>query len=89
MSKEMLENSLEENLHQLDTSGLFCPEPVMLLHRKVREMVVGEQVKVIATDPSTWRDIPKFCTFLEHKLLNKEEYEQTFYYLIQKGETST
>ncbi|MBP7958870.1 MAG: sulfurtransferase TusA, partial [Thiopseudomonas sp.] len=54
---------------ELDASGLFCPEPVMMLHGKVRELAAGDVLKVIATDPSTQRDIPKFCMFLEHQLL--------------------
>ena len=70
--------------HELDTCGLFCPEPVMMLHNKVRDMAVGEVVRVIATDPSTQRDIPKFCNFLEHELLEHQEQHQQFTYLIRK-----
>ncbi|WP_426416844.1 sulfurtransferase TusA [Aestuariirhabdus sp. LZHN29] len=71
--------------HTLDACGLHCPEPVMLLHNKVREMVAGEVLEVIATDPSTTRDIPKFCAFLEHELLGQEEREQKYFYYIRKG----
>ncbi len=70
--------------HELDASGLLCPEPVMMLHNKVREMKVGEVLKVTATDPSTQRDIPKFCNFLGHPLLNDEQDEKFFYYWIEK-----
>ena len=70
--------------HELDASGLLCPEPVMLLHNKVREMKAGEVLKVIATDPSTERDIPKFCTFLEHSLLEKRIEGVNYLYWIQK-----
>ncbi|MBV0931965.1 sulfurtransferase TusA [Marinobacterium weihaiense] len=70
----------------LDASGLLCPEPVMLLHNKVREMAAGEVLKVIATDPSTQRDIPKFCTFLGHELLSQGLSDnQSYEYLIRKG----
>ena len=51
--------------HHLDTSGLTCPEPVMLLHNKIRDMPSGEVLEILATDPATTRDIPKFCNFLE------------------------
>ncbi|RRJ84466.1 sulfurtransferase TusA [Aestuariirhabdus litorea] len=71
--------------HVLDASGLFCPEPVMLLHNKVREMEAGEVLEVIATDPSTTRDIPKFCAFLDHELLAQEQRDQKFFYYIRKG----
>ncbi|MDR2213772.1 MAG: sulfurtransferase TusA [Pseudomonadales bacterium] len=70
--------------HLLDASGLYCPEPVMLLHKKIREMAVGEELDVIATDPSTERDIPKFCAFLGHELVAKSRDRQVFRYRIRK-----
>ena len=48
----------ESTDHILDTCGLFCPEPVMLLHNKIRDINSGEVVRVIATDPSTGSLIP-------------------------------
>lgn len=73
--------------HHLDACGLYCPEPVMMLHNKVRDMRAGELLEVIATDPSTTRDIPKFCAFLGHELVLKETLEEglRFRYLIRKG----
>ncbi len=69
----------------LDTTGLSCPEPVMLLHKSVREMAVGNTVEVIATDPSTTRDIPKFCQFLGHELIANTGLSNGQYrYLIRK-----
>lgn len=68
----------------LDTSGLICPEPVMLLHNKVRSLAAGALLEVIATDPSTQRDIPRFCEFLGHQLVAQEEVEGKFRYLIRK-----
>ena len=35
----------------LDAKGLYCPEPVMLLHNKVRDLPGGGLLKVLATDP--------------------------------------
>lgn len=56
----------------------------MLLHRKIRELSAGGQLKVLATDPSTQRDIAKFCTFLEHELLLSEQQGDEFHFLIRK-----
>jgi tRNA 2-thiouridine synthesizing protein A len=69
---------------QLDARGLYCPEPVMLLHNAVRDMAVGELLEVLATDPSTQRDIPRFCRFLGHELVAEEEDGDLFRYLIRK-----
>ncbi len=71
--------------HILDTTGLYCPEPVMLLHNKIRAIASGECVRVLATDPSTQRDIPKFCNFLGHALLEQSTTAEQFIYLIQKA----
>jgi tRNA 2-thiouridine synthesizing protein A len=75
--------------HILDATGLYCPEPVMLLHNTIRDMAVGEVVEVLASDPSTLRDIPKFCGFLGHELIESEEFEGSYRYLLRKmdGET--
>lgn len=70
---------------QLDTTGLYCPEPIMLMHNKVRDMHSGEVLKVIASDPATTRDIPKFCSFLGHELLRQQEDDGSFVYLIRLG----
>lgn len=70
----------------LDASGLLCPEPVMMLHVEMRKISPLEVLKVIATDPSTTRDIPKFCRFLGHTLVKEEQEDDVYYYWIQKRE---
>ena len=68
---------------ELDTSGLYCPEPIMMIHNKVRDMQKGSVLKVIATDPATTRDIPKFCSFLGHELLIHHESDDHYLYFIR------
>ena len=72
--------------HILDATGLYCPEPVMLLHNKIRDIAAGETVQVLATDPSTERDIPKFCAFLGHELLEQGRFDDHYRYLLRKLE---
>ena len=68
----------------LDARGLFCPEPVMMLHSAFRDLESGQILKLLATDPSTTRDVPKFCHFLGHKLVQQEEVSGEFHYWLQK-----
>ncbi len=58
--------------HFLDTKGLICPEPVMMLHRAVRKIASGDMLVVESTDPSSMRDIPKFCIHLGHVLQSQQ-----------------
>ncbi|WP_323815521.1 sulfurtransferase TusA [Cellvibrio sp. NN19] len=69
----------------LDASGLLCPEPVMMLHKIMREAATGNLIEVIATDPSTLRDIPKFCLFLGHELVEQKESDDKYLFYIRKN----
>ena len=59
---------------QLNTRGLRCPEPVMMLHQAIRKAKSGDVVEV----------------HLGHELLLKEEVldeqnHKEYRYLVQKG----
>lgn len=69
----------------VDAKGLRCPEPLMVVRNKMMDMTSGQVIKIIATDPSTSWDFPKFCKFLNHELLRKEEDEEEYRYWIRKG----
>ena len=68
----------------LDAKGLYCPEPVMLLHNRIRELNAGETLQLQATDPSTARDVPKFCLYLGHELLQQTRQGEVYLYHIRK-----
>lgn len=68
----------------LDARGLFCPEPVMMLHSAFRDLESGQVLKLLATDPSTTRDVPKFCLFLGHELIKQDEVSGEYHYWLQK-----
>ncbi len=70
---------------ELDARGLYCPEPVMLLHSRINDVKPGGVLRVLATDPSTTRDIPRFCQFLGHELVSETEQDGEFTYLIRRG----
>ncbi|NRB42476.1 MAG: sulfurtransferase TusA [Pseudomonadales bacterium] len=68
----------------LDARGVFCPEPVMMLHQQFRKMSIGDELDVVASDPSTQRDIPKFCAFLNHELISQQEIDGEYLYRLRK-----
>ena len=69
---------------EIDATGLKCPEPIMLLHKAIRESDNGDFIEMNATDPSTERDVDKFCEFLGHKLLEKKITDENLYFVVQK-----
>ncbi len=75
----------EPPTHELDARGLYCPEPVMLLHNAVRDAAPGDLIAVRATDPTTRRDIPQFCHFLGHELVEEVEESEELRFLVRKS----
>jgi len=68
----------------VDAQGLRCPEPVMMLHNAIRDAKSGDIIKIVATDPSTERDIARFCQFLDHPLLGFEREDEEFLFWVRK-----
>ena len=69
----------------LEAEGLRCPEPVMMVRKTIRNMQDGEVLLVKADDPSTTRDIPSFCRFMDHQLIAAQTDQLPYQYLIKKG----
>lgn len=65
--------------------GLRCPEPIMMVRKTIRSMQEGEILLITADDPSTVRDIPNFCRFMDHQLLEAQTTHLPYQYLIQKS----
>lgn len=75
----------EQATQTLEAEGLRCPEPVMMVRKTIRNMQEGEILLVKADDPSTKRDIPSFCRFMDHQLIAAQTEELPYQYLIKKG----
>ncbi|MBR9908241.1 MAG: sulfurtransferase TusA [Gammaproteobacteria bacterium] len=76
---------MSEATNELDTLGLRCPEPVMMLRVAMRKLAVGDELTVIADDPATTRDIPSFCRFMDHQLVSAQTTDLPYRYIIRKG----
>ncbi|RLU02441.1 MAG: sulfurtransferase TusA family protein [Ketobacter sp.] len=59
--------------HQLDARGLLCPMPVIKTQNAIQQLAVGDQLKVLATDPGVLHDIPAWCRVNGHKILSSRE----------------
>ncbi|MFA5627558.1 MAG: sulfurtransferase TusA family protein [Thiohalomonadaceae bacterium] len=55
--------------HKLDARRLFCPLPVIRTQNKVAELLAGDVLQVVCTDPGALHDIPAWCRVHGHKVL--------------------
>jgi tRNA 2-thiouridine synthesizing protein A len=74
---------------EIDARGLKCPEPVMMARNALRRVDDDALVKLVATDPSTQRDIPTMCRFMGHRLVSESVDEGVLTFVIQaRGDRS-
>ena len=70
---------------KLDTKGLICPEPLMLVRNQIREMEIEQVLHVVATDPTIKRDLDQFCRFMNHEMLDENCSGDFLEFWIKKG----
>ena len=69
----------------VDGMGLSCPEPLMLLRKCIRESAAGQLIELRSDDPVSLRDVPAFCSFMDHELVSMPDEEHPHRFLIRKG----
>ncbi|QSR35040.1 SirA family protein [Marinobacterium iners] len=71
--------------HELDTSGLSCPMPLLKAKLALHQLEPGQVLKVIATDAGSLRDFPAYARVSDHELLQTFSGEQCYIYWIRRG----
>ena len=69
---------------EIDTSGLNCPLPILKAKKALTELQSGQTLKVIATDPGSWRDFEAFARQTGNELVSQEKNESNFVYLLKR-----
>ncbi|GAA0478049.1 hypothetical protein Ade02nite_67840 [Paractinoplanes deccanensis] len=54
---------------ELDCLGQKCPLPVIQLAKNIRNVEVGDVVRVLADDPAAANDIPAWCRMKQQEYL--------------------
>lgn len=81
---DYLDDYLGRADEKLDAQGLLCPEPLMLLRNRLREVTGGYKIFVVATDPSTERDFSNLCRFMGHTMVAQRDRNGLFEFVIEK-----
>jgi len=69
---------------EIDTSGLNCPLPILKAKKALTELQSGQTLKVIATDPGSWRDFEAFARQTGNELVSQEKTEANFVYVLRR-----
>ena len=69
---------------ELDTRGLNCPLPILKAKKALAEMISGEVLKVVATDPGSVRDFQAFARQTSNELVEQSSDAADFVHYLRR-----
>ena len=68
----------------LDARGLNCPLPILKTKKAIKEVPVGETLKVLSTDPGSIKDMEAYCRATGNDLVESGQDGATYTFLIRR-----
>jgi len=62
---------------KLDTLGYFCPMPIILTSKKIKELALGQVLEIVSDDEGIKKDMPAWCETTGHQMVGMEEEHAT------------
>ncbi|MGN6388332.1 MAG: sulfurtransferase TusA family protein [Burkholderiaceae bacterium] len=69
---------------ELDARGLNCPLPILKTKKALNDMVSGEVLRVVATDPGSVRDFQAFAKQTGNQLLSHDSVDRDFIFFMKR-----
>lgn len=69
----------------LDVRDLLCPLPVLRANKAMRQLAVGDELKVLATDPAAPADFEAYCRATGHTLVRQGEEGGALVIVLRKA----
>ena len=69
---------------ELDTRGLNCPLPILKAKKALADMISGQVLKVVATDPGSNRDFQAFARQTGNELVDQEAQGEEFIHYLRR-----
>ena len=68
----------------LDAKGLNCPLPILKAKKALNGLAANSVLEVLSTDPGSVADFEAFCRTTGNELLEHDQNEDVFRFLIKK-----
>ena len=69
---------------EIDTRGLNCPLPILKAKKALADMLSGDVLKVVATDPGSVRDFQAFARQTGNALIEQTSGETEFVHYLRR-----
>ncbi|HEX9758322.1 MAG TPA: sulfurtransferase TusA family protein [Nitrospiria bacterium] len=68
----------------LDAMGLFCPMPIVLTAKKIKELKIGQILEVLNDDEGIIKDMPAWCKNTGNEFIELVEEEGSYRIYVKK-----
>ena len=69
---------------ELDARGLNCPLPILRTKKSLNDMLSGQVLRVLATDPGSVKDFQAFSRQTGNELLLSDTASSEFIFFMKK-----
>ena len=69
---------------EIDTRGLNCPLPILKAKKALSDMLSGQLLKVVATDPGSTRDFQAFAKQTGNELVEQQTVGDDFIHVLRR-----
>lgn len=69
---------------EIDTRGLNCPLPILKAKKALAEMLSGQLLRVVSTDPGSTRDFQAFSRQTGNDLVEQETAGDDFIHVLKR-----
>ncbi len=69
----------------VDTSGKFCPVPILEVAKAIKSVRPGGVVQIIATDPGVESDMAAWCKATRHELVRLVRQGKVFRGFVRRA----
>ena len=69
---------------ELDTRGLNCPLPILKAKKALAEMLSGQLLRVVSTDPGSTRDFQAFARQTGNDLVEQHVADADFVHVLKR-----
>jgi tRNA 2-thiouridine synthesizing protein A len=68
----------------LDLKGLSCPLPIVKTAQAIKELVSGDLIEALATDPGSVADFAAWCRTTGNELIEQTADDGVYRFVIRK-----
>jgi TusA-related sulfurtransferase len=80
----MTEGSNQAVHREVDARGLNCPLPILRTKKALNDMLSGQLLRVMATDPASQRDFQAFSKQTGNALVESATNDGVFTYVLRR-----